>query len=56
MSQQYISSIARKKKSTELSESDILLILEKYPKIGPDVDEWIKWVLDSRKRNVCPYR
>lgn len=35
-------------------EKDI--ILDKYPPIGKNQNEWIDWVIDIRKRDKCPYR
>lgn len=37
-----------------LSKDEKLTILNEYPPMG-NVDDWIEWVLDSRRRGLCPY-
>lgn len=34
-------------------EKDV--ILDKYPPMG-NQNDWINWVIDSRRRDKCPYR
>ena len=44
------------KKLSELTFMEKQVILQEYPPIGSGTDQWIKWVLDSKRRGLCPYR
>lgn len=51
-----IDKLAKNHSSAEtLSEAEQLLVLQVYSPIG-DKNKWIDWVLQSRKKNLCPYR
>lgn len=52
----YIDQLARKTQShSEITNEEKMLILMEYAPMG-EANEWVDWVLSSRKRGLCPYR